>query len=495
MANKPEQTTYLKGKTALVMGLGLHGGGVATAAWLVRHGAKVTVTDKRDKQLLASSVRALKGVPVRYKLGGHDKGDFTSHDIVVVNPGVPQKNEYLALAEKAAKSKTISIENDASLFFRNSDAAVIGVTGTRGKTTTTLWIAELLKTKYKAVRPSGNTPENALLKEFDRVQGSSTPVVAELSSWQLEYLPVSKRAPHVAVITNLYPDHLNRYSGIRAYASAKANIFRHQHEDDFLVLNHDNEWTQFFLAKKPKGIVFFISTKTLPRGMNGLFVRNEKLVFRFDGMEQQLFSVKRFIRERGAHNLENLLAALLAVKLFDPTVRLNEKTVLALPTPRMRQEVVYQKKNLTVINDSCATSPDGTIAAIKRFAGQKNHRVILICGGTDKELEFKELAVVIKKHILPENILLLNGSATTKLMSALHALAYDKKCPLVAYDELPLCVKIAMVEVKNQKQKTTILFSPGAASFEKFLHEFDRGEKFNRLIKKATHNSGSHAKQ
>lgn len=486
MANKPQQTKYLKGKTALVMGLGLHGGGVATAAWLVRHGAKVTVTDKRDKQLLASSVHALKGVPVRYKLGAHDKRDFTTHDIVVVNPGVPQKNEYLALAEKATKSKMISIENDASLFFRHSDAAIIGVTGTRGKTTTTLWIAELLKAKYKAVRPSGNTPENALLKEFDRVQGKGIPVVAELSSWQLEYLPVSKRAPHVAVITNLYADHLNRYSGIRAYASAKANIFRYQHEDDFLVLNHDNEWTSFFLTKKPKGIVFFISTKPLPRSLNGLFVRNEKLVFRFDGMEQQLFSVKRFIRERGGHNLENLLAAVLAVKLFDPTVGVSEKSVLLLPTPRMRQEVVYHQKELTVVNDSCATSPDGTIAAIKRFAGLKDQRVILICGGTDKELKFSELAAVIKAHILPENILFLNGSATTKLMSALNTLSYDKKYPLVAYDELSLCVKMAIVEAKNQKQKTTILFSPGAASFEKFLHEFDRGEQFNALIKKAT---------
>ncbi len=484
MPDKRKQAKYLKGKTALVMGLGIHGGGVATALWLVHHGAKVTVTDKRDKELLASSVRALKGVPVRYKLGGHDKRDFISHDIIVVNPGVPQKNEYLALAEKAAKSKKISIENDVSLFFRNSDAAVIGVTGTRGKTTTTLWVAELLKTKHGEVRPSGNTPMNALLKEFDRVQGTGTPVVAELSSWQLEYLPVSKRAPHVAVITNLYPDHLNRYSGIRAYASAKANIFRHQHEDDFLVLNHDNEWTPFFLAKKPKGIVFFISTKPLPRSLNGLFVRKEKLVFRFDGMEQQLFSVKRFIRERGAHNLENLLAAVLAVKLFDSSVHVSEKSVLVLPTPRMRQEVVFQNKELTVINDSCATSPDGTIAAIKRFAGQKNQRLILICGGTDKELEFSELATVIKAHILPENIILLNGSATTKLIGALRALGYDKKYPLVAYDELSLCVKIAIVEVKNQKQKTTILFSPGAASFEKFLHEFDRGEKFNALIKK-----------
>ena len=172
MPKSVKQEKFFNGEKALVMGLGLHGGGVATAKWLVHHGAKVTATDMRTKATLTPSLRALKGVPVRYKLGGHDKRDFISHDIVVVNPGVPQKNEYLALVKNAAKNKMISIENDASLFFCHSDAAVIGVTGTRGKTTTTLWIAELLKTKHKEVRPSGNTPENALLKEFDRCSRS-----------------------------------------------------------------------------------------------------------------------------------------------------------------------------------------------------------------------------------------------------------------------------------------------------------------------------------
>ncbi len=488
MLKKSNSTKYLKGKTALVVGLGLHGGGVATAMWLILHGAKVTVTDKRDKKALASSIKALAKVSVRYKLGGHEKKDFSTHDMVIVNPGVPKESEYLKIAKSAAKTRAISIENDASLFFYYSDAPVLGVTGTRGKTTTTLWIAELLKRKYPLVRPSGNTPENALLKEFDRVQGNGTPVVAELSSWQLEHLPKSKRAPHVAVVTNLYPDHLNRYSGMRAYASAKANIFRHQKEDDFLILNYDNKWTPFFQQKKPKAIVFYVSQRTLPKGSNGLFVRNEQLIFHFDGMEQRLFSVKRFIRERGAHNVENLLAAVLAVKLFDPTVHINEKSVLSLPTPHMRQEVIYKKKSLTIVNDSCATSPDGTIAAIKRFAqlGSSTSKLVLITGGTDKELEFSELASVIKTYVLPENILLLNGSATTKLIGALHALGFDKKYPLVAYDELSLCVQMAIIEARNQKQKTIILFSPGAASFEKFLHEFDRGEQFNKFIKNAT---------
>ena len=471
-ANDPKKLFI--GTKALVMGLGLHGGGVATTKWLAKHGATVTATDKRDKNTLAPSLAALRGASVRYVLGEHHLEDFRTHDLVVVNPGVPEGSEYVREAVTAKKR----IENDASLFFRYLRNPIIGVTGTRGKTTTTLWIAELLKKKYPKVLPSGNTPDNALLKEFDRINGKDIPAVVELSSWQLEYLPVSGKAPHIALITNLYPDHLNRYKSIKHYASAKANIFQLQHDDDFLILNHENAWTKFFLGKKPQGILFFISTKPLPKKLNGLFVRGNKLVFRFDGIEQQLFSIKKFVAEKGSHNLENLLNAILAVKLYDPAVKLTEALALKLPTPRMRQEVIFRKGDLAVVNDSCATSPDGTMAAIRRF--QKTGNIVLIAGGTDKELEFGELAKVIKKSIPPAQLVLLEGSATNKLSKSLRSANYG----LQIFSSLKECVAAAFVTAKKQKGKTTILFSPGAASFEKFLHEFDRGEQFNKLVKK-----------
>lgn len=467
------------GTKALVMGLGLHGGGVATTKWLLKHGATVTATDKRDKKTLAPSLLALKGVSVQYALGKHRIEDFRTHDLVVVNPGVPDGSAYVNTAIKAGKR----IENDASLFFRHIPNPVIAVTGTRGKTTTTLWIAELLKKKYPNVLPSGNTPDNALLKEFDRINNKNIPAVVELSSWQLEYLPRSGKAPHVALITNLYPDHLNRYRSIKHYALAKANIFRLQQGGDFLILNYENAWTKFFLQKKPRGIVFFISTKPLPLKLNGLFVRGNKLIFRFDGIEQQLFSVKKFVAQKGSHNLENVLHALLAVKLYDPTVALSETRVLKLPTPRMRQEIIYKKNNLTVVNDSCATSPDGTIAAIKRF--QKTGNTVLIIGGTDKKLEFEELAKTIMQSVPPEQLIFLEGSATTKLQNILHRQKKSRQgLDMKVFKNLDSCIEEAFCVAKTLKGKKTILFSPGAASFEKFLHEFDRGEKFNALVKK-----------
>jgi UDP-N-acetylmuramoylalanine--D-glutamate ligase len=493
---KTDMGHFFRGTRALVMGIGLHGGGVASVKWLVKHGAIVTATDKRSRDVLAPSLALLQGLPVKYVLGEHRHADFQKNDLIVVNPGVPRESEYLKTAIHEGKR----IENEASLFFCHSDNPVIAVTGTRGKTTTTLWVATLLQKKYPKVRPSGNTPDNAFLKEFDRVQGKDIPVVAEMSSWQLEHIGAHDvRAPHVSIVTNLYPDHLNRYKGIKDYANAKANIFALQKSDDFLILNYNNDWTPYFLKKKPKALLFFISKKMLPKDLNGLFLHGDHLAFRFDGMEQKLFSVKKFIETRGAHNLENLMNAVLAVKLFDSSVVVTERDALRLPTPKMRQEEVYKKGRLAIVNDSCATSPDGTIAAIERFATLSN--VVLIAGGTDKALEFVDLAKTIKKHI-PMNgansqLILLEGSATKKLVAALQQQKMSRSdLDMKVLKNLDSCVVDALRVAKNlekstksgakNKQNVTILFSPGAASFEKFLHEFDRGEQFNKLVKKYT---------
>ena len=472
--NSKTKKDIFHNEKALVLGLGLHGGGVATAKWLVRHGAKVTVTDKRDRITLAPSVAALKGLPVRFVLGKHEMSDFIKSDMIIVNPGVPRESEYLRAGAKAGAR----IENDASLFFRYLLNPVIAVTGTRGKTTSTLWIATLLSKKYKRVRPSGNTAENAFLKEFERVKGKRIPVVAEMSSWQLELLPVSKKAPHIAVITNLYPDHLNRYKGIQAYAKAKANIFRHQHADDFLILNHGNEWTPFFLKQKQKSTLLYFTSGKLKGAENGIYIQGGAAHFRFDGLTQRLFPVQRFVSEHGMHNLENLLAAVLAVKLYDPGISVSERDILSLPLPRMREEIIVHTKKFLIVNDSCATSPDGTIAALRRFSALGN--VVLIAGGTDKSLEFETLSREIKKLVQKGELVLLEGSATTKLLTFLPT-AFTHDTPLKTLAE---CVARAFSIASAHKQRTIILFSPGAASFEKFLHEFDRGERFNVLIKK-----------
>ena len=459
-------------KNALVMGLGLHGGGVASVKWLLSQGAKVSVTDMKEKEALAPSLGLLRGHPVRYVLGRHEKADFLTPDFIVLNPGVPRSSPYLALAIKHG----IAVENDASLFFRYTKNPIIAVTGTRGKTTTTYWVAALLRKRHKGVLPSGNIPENPFLKEWGRVSKKNIPVVAECSSWQLELLPRAKHAPHIAVITNLYPDHLNRYKDIRDYANAKANIFAGQKKSDVRILNRDNAWWKHFAKKPHIGKTYYVSTKPLPPKTEGMFVRKGVAILRIGKTETSIVSIVRFTKERGVHNLENLLSALLAAKTFDPKITVSERGILLLPTPMMREEIIMKKGNVTVVNDSCATSPDGTIAAIMRF--RTASRIVLIAGGTDKALEFRTLATTIKKYMSPGRLVLLEGSATAMLVSALRKSGYVPPRPL---QDLDACVRTARRALAGGG---VLLFSPGAASFEKFLHEFDRVRKFTSAIKK-----------
>src|SRR3989344_1742392 len=202
---------YLKNEKVLVMGLGLLGGGIATVKWLVKHGAKVTVTDLKSRADLRDSIKSLgpSRRRIRFVLGKHLVSDFKSHPVVVVNPAVPRESPFL----KIAHENGAILENEASLFFRFCKNPVIGITGTRGKTTTANWVHHFLKQKYPESVLAGNSSDNPVLKALAELDGSS-PVVVELSSWHLELLPGVKRSPHIAVITNLYPDHLNRYKNL-----------------------------------------------------------------------------------------------------------------------------------------------------------------------------------------------------------------------------------------------------------------------------------------
>jgi UDP-N-acetylmuramoylalanine--D-glutamate ligase len=407
-------------------------------------------------------------------LGGQRKEDFSAHDLVVVGPGVPRDSGYLKVALDAGKE----IQNDASLFFRFNERPVVAVTGTRGKTTTTAWASALLGKRHKGITPTGNNPEHPFLKELSTKRPATAPVVAELSSWQLEYLPRAGKAPRVSAITNLYPDHLNRYSGMEDYADAKANIFTGQGPEDTLILNADDAWTPYFLSKKPLAKILFTSVHFLPKGKDGYFVSGGKIHRRIKGKNTTLFSVVCFRRDFGEHNLANLLQAVAAAETIDPKIRIIEKDVLSLATPRFRQEIVIRKKNILVINDSTATSPDGTVAAIRRFVPQGH--VTLITGGTDKALEFSGLAKAIKENLRPEDVIFLEGSATVKLMKELG----PEEGTVISYPTLEACVKHAQMAVAKGKGKRIILFSPGAASFEKFKNEFDRGEEFSRIAKR-----------
>ncbi len=469
---------FIKNKKILIVGLGSLGGGIATSLWFLKQKAKITITDLRDKKDLKQSLNKLKQYSSRIKLslGGHNKKDFKNHNLIIINPGVKIKNNpYL----KIAKKEKNLIENEISLFLRFNQSPLITITGTRGKTTITNWIGYLLKEKYPQTIIGGNMPESPVLSFLNKTK-ANIPVVLELSSFQLEILKNKYQGPNIAIITNLYRDHLNRHGNMKNYAMAKANIFKNQQKTDYLILNYQDKWTKFFLSLKPKSQIYFISNKPLSLNKNGIFNKNNNIYFQDNKKKQLILNAKRFSKQWGEHNLNNLMFSILAARLFGLSLTQIKKQIPRLPQMTFRQQTVYQLgTKLLIINDSCATTPEATIAALKRFSNKQNN-LVLITGGTDKDLKYNELAKQIKKTISPKNLIILNGSASKKLIRELIKIKYSNNYSV--FESLSECLFYSLY---LRKYKTDIiLFSPGATSFEKFLNEFDRGKAFNNLIKK-----------
>ena len=226
----------LFGKRATLVGLGTRAGGVGVARYLASEGAEVTVTDLRPPEALAEPLAALAGLPIRFVLGGHEEEDFTPEraDLIVRNPGVPRRAPMLELA----RSHGLPVEMEMSLFFRACPAPIVGITGTKGKTTVSTLTGELLRSAFPDLVVAGNMGISAL-DQLPRLH-HDVPVVIELSSWQLEALIEHGLSPHVAVLTMIAEDHLNTYDGFADYAATKRGITRHQRAGDWLVVNRDD---------------------------------------------------------------------------------------------------------------------------------------------------------------------------------------------------------------------------------------------------------------
>ncbi len=295
---------WLKGKRILVMGIGTRQGGLGVTRFLVSAGADVTVTDLRGPDELESTLREMRDLPITYRLGEHREEDFVSAEIVVRNPGVPAESPWLALARQHAAA----IEMEMSLFLRSCRAPVIGITGTKGKTTTSTLCAAILSQWRQDTVLAGNMGRSALA-ELDRIE-PDTPVVLELSSFQLESLGEHRISPHIAVFTNFSADHLNRYPSMDAYLDAKLNIARFQKSGDWFVLNQDDAVWHYRGISDGTTIAFSLSDD----GSDGAHLRDDHLIWRLDGTETELLH-RDELALRGEHNLANALAASAAALL------------------------------------------------------------------------------------------------------------------------------------------------------------------------------------
>ncbi len=451
----------LRGKRVTVLGLGLHGGGVGVTKFLVAHGADVTVTDLKTADQLAPSLEALRGLPVRWVLGEHRLEDVVGADMVVRNPGVPAESPYLA----AARAAGVPVEMEMGLFFQLCPAPIIAVTGTKGKSTTTLLIASILRQSDPRTVVAGNLRISAL--ELLPEVTPTTPVVLELSSWQLEGLEPHRFSPHIAVITNISEDHLNRYPSFEAYARSKTMIFRWQRQDDALVLNYDNAIVAAFAGECPGQLAWF----SRRQAVDGAYVDGDNVVWRWRGQRRKLCDLND-IRLSGEHNVENVLAACAAACLWGATPDQVRSGVRSFGGAEHRLEHVRTVGGLMFYNDTTATTPRATIAALQAV----KQPVILIAGGADKNLDFGDLAQAIVRQV--KALILLEGSATDRLEQAVRA-AGGQTILAGRYTDLRQAVARAR---EAAARGDVVLLSPACASFGLFTNEIERGETFKAIV-------------
>ncbi|MDP3046679.1 MAG: UDP-N-acetylmuramoyl-L-alanine--D-glutamate ligase [Chloroflexota bacterium] len=454
------------------MGLGLHGGGLGITRWLIGQGAEVTVTDLKTADQLRPSMEALAGQPVRFVLGHHDAADFAATDLVIRNPGVPSQSPYL----KIARDHGVPVEMEMGLFFRLCPAPILAITGTKGKTTTTSLTGAIIRRSRPDAVVAGNiaggSPQwhgDLPALELLPLIHADTPVVLELSSWQLEGLP-SNAAPHVAAVTNVLPDHLNRYASMADYAASKALIFEHQGPADTVVLNYDNAITCGFAAKAPGKVAWF--SRKCP--VQGAFLAGDEIRWQCRGEVTPLASLAD-VQIPGLHNLENVLAAAALAMVWGASPQDVRAAIRDFPGVPHRLEFVAQVLGVRYYDDTTATTPDATIAALEAFAG--GAPIVLIAGGSDKGLAFDHVAQAIAQRV--KSVVLLGGAGTEKLESALRVQRAGDRIA-GRFDSLEEAVSSARGLAAPGE---VVLLSPACASFGMFANEFQRGDQFKQLVK------------
>jgi UDP-N-acetylmuramoylalanine--D-glutamate ligase len=427
---------FFKGKKITVLGLGLLGKGLGDTTFLAECGAEVTVTDLKTAKELAPSVGALKKYKnIRFVLGKHDLKDFEHCDMVLKAQGTPIDSLYIA----HARAHNIPIRMDDELFVTLAPKGikVIGVTGTRGKTTTSSLIAHILKTAGKTVHLGGNIRGVATLALLKKAKAGDY-VVLELSSWQLQGFGEQKMSPHVSVFTNFMPDHMNYYNfDLKEYFSDKAHSFKHHRPEDTLVAG---EKVSKKVPKSYKGKLVVSQATDIPKSWK--------------------------LPIPGEHNRENVAFAIGAAKALKVPLAKIREGVESFKAVEGRLELLKTVRGIEIYNDNNSTTPEATIAALKSFPGRE---IVLIMGGADKGLETKELLKAVYDNA--NTVILLPGSGSDKIVSE----------DFYRADSLAEALTAAF---KSAEKGDIVLFSPAFASFGQFVNEYDRNDQFIALVKK-----------
>lgn len=469
--------------------LGLARQGLATARFLLAHGARVTMSDLRTAEALAAACAELErfarahgyGQP-RFVLGDHPLALLDETDVLCLSGGVSPASPIV----QAAVARGIPLSNDGQLTLRHCPAPIVGITGSAGKTTTTTLTGLMLERPGCAVHVGGNigTP---LLDRLDAI-GPGDKVVMELSSFQLELFD---RSPAIAALLNITPNHLDRHPSMSHYAAAKANILRYQERGDTCVLNADDRYTGPWLREGrcaiPAGLgqeavyfpllatrLGFSSNSEVPAGA---FLAGDRLIWRRPGLPDAEICRAAEVRLRGRHNLANILAAICLAGAAGATVEAMRATATTFGGVEHRLEIVRERGGVTWVNDSIATAPERTVAALRSF----NEPLVVLLGGRDKHLPWDECAAEIHArradgtpHV---RAAVLFGEAARLIDDALGQ--HGGATPTILCRDLTEAVAAAE---RIAQPGDVVLLAPGGTSFDAYEDFAARGRHFRALV-------------
>ena len=444
-------------KNVAVLGFGLEGKDLVN--FLLKHKAQVSVYDAKEEKDLDLSGIDKKNIKLICGKNYLSSG-LSKFDMVFRSPGVYRFLPEIVNAEK----KGAEISSAIKFFFDLCPAKIIGVTGTKGKGTTSTLIYKILKQSGKDVYLAGNIGK-AYLGLLPKLKTSSW-VVLELSSFQLIDL---HKSPHIAVVLNITLDHLDWHKDREEYVDAKKNIVSHQKKSDFTLLNYDFASSRGF-SEYSKGKVNYFSKS---EKVKGCFVDNGKIILSQDGKGYEIGDTDNLII-RGRHNWENVTASICASSIAGASIKSIKKVVFSFKGLEHRLELVSKVGGVTFYNDSFSTNPQTTIAAINSF----NEQITIILGGYDKGLEYEELAQKItdKRNI---KAIILIGDVAVKIKKALNNANYEGVILDLGKASMKKIVKKAF---KNTTKVGVVLLSPASSSFDMFENYKDRGNQFKKEV-------------
>jgi len=479
-------------KRVTVMGLGSFGGGIGVVNFLARHGAKVTVTDLKSAAELSGGLAAIGELPnVALHLGEHDERDFRDAELVVASPAVPKDSRYLL----AARNAGVPITSEMNLFWERNRGRTIGVTGSNGKSTTAAMIYALMTAGGATFFASHSVSElmdvareveaggqnrvwlggnigTSLLPVVDQIQPGDW-VVLELSSFQLDDLGVLEPNPHVAVITNCTPNHLDRHGTVDAYRAAKQNILRWQTADRFAIVNQSDPDVSGWRTNARK---FWFGRED--EGRQGLFAigfdsYKRRALFRF-GPREQVLPLGKWLALPGVHNFQNALAAACTALVLGEGFAEIEAGFTKFEGLPHRLQLVADTNGRKFYNDSKATTPEATLLALDAFRSP----LVLLAGGYDKGIDLASLAQGIVARRVKAVALL--GQTAEKLKDLLRRADPEGHVPAKVHVTFDAAFRWA---ASLSAPGEIVLLSPGCASYDWFANYEARGDEFARLAR------------